>query len=139
LFDHFYIPLGTTSNYSAIAGLRTSHAKSSSARSVSNSRSQATAPDSDFSTFRPRVLSSQVPTHNSCQLRTTAPSLLSLPYRTQLFASNSPAHIYRHRPRREHPVSTVSLPRILACVSVFVGTCLQSRCLGTVFVHSPIA
>jgi hypothetical protein len=47
--------------------------KSSSACSVSNSRSLATAPDSgDFSAFRDQVLSSQSPMQNSRQLSTTA-------------------------------------------------------------------
>jgi hypothetical protein len=63
--DHLYTPLGTTSNYSAIADLhsyKSLHAKSSPACSVFNSRFLVTAYNSGYSlASRAQALLSQPP------------------------------------------------------------------------------
>jgi hypothetical protein len=88
--DHLYTPLGTTSNYSAIADLytlqiTTAPAKSSPVCGFSNSHSLATACNGgDSSASSAQVLLSQPPVMNSCQLSTLAPSLLSLHCRAQM-------------------------------------------------------
>jgi hypothetical protein len=84
--DHLYIPLGTTSNYSAIADLHAlqitaTNTKHSPARSAFSSRFLVTDVNSgDSSASRAQVLPVRRISHNW----TIAPSLLSLPCRTQL-------------------------------------------------------
>jgi hypothetical protein len=72
--NHFYTPLLTTSNYSAVANPQTLQTTTAPAKSfpdccVLTSRSLATASNSgDSSASRAQVLLSQPPVQNSCQL-----------------------------------------------------------------------
>jgi hypothetical protein len=110
---HLYTPLGTTINYSAIADRhKLLHAKSSSACSVFNSRSLATASIiGDSSASSSQATSSQPPMQFCSQLNwTIAPSLLSLSCRAQMDCQPStdrivPVVIFiipRRGPHRKH-------------------------------------
>jgi hypothetical protein len=122
--DLLYTPLGTTSNYNAIANLYNSQITRAPAKPFSASCffvgcSLATASNSGHSSAsRAQVLLSQPSLQISTVSSTIAQSLLSLPCRAQVTGcpSSSLLITLRHGQSRQHPVA------------VAARTCLQNRC-----------
>jgi hypothetical protein len=147
---HIHTPLGTTSNYNAIANL-TPPAKPFPACCVLTSCPLVTSSNSgDSSAYRAQVLPSTTLVHNCL------PPLLSLPcivqlhialnFRIELPTLNSLSRFLNYYqlawgPRyiasgwTQQKTAFPNNPSIVACVFVAAGTCLPRHCLA-IDVHS---
>jgi hypothetical protein len=146
--DHLYTPVATTSNYSALANLHTlqittapakpfSSLLSSSAvsckrlviqwRFFSFPRSRRYCP-ANIPQLNSRAISCEPPLQTSTELPTLNSQLT-----TELVNLIAFKITPRCGPHRKHTSS------IVACVFVFAGTCLPSRCSESAFLYSTVA
>jgi hypothetical protein len=150
--NHLYTPLGTKSNYSAIANLHTLQITTAPVKPFFSLLCHS----EDSSASRPKVHLSQPPMQNSCQLSTAtiAPSPLSLPCRAQLtgrpnysaISSQPPLQSSTNRPPQflslyNFPVRTgrTTLRSPAECAAVAAGTRSPSRCPETDLIQPPIS